>query len=112
MECRGFPGPGAAKQRVLFNPMREYIHSDDSHVQHAFTQFKADHGKDYETEDVHNERLHAFRQNLRHVLAKMPAFANYKNSILLDLSSLITEKESRIRWPSIIWQTKLVILIF
>jgi formyltetrahydrofolate synthetase len=49
------------------NPMMEYIHSDDSHHQNQFGQFKDKHGKTYDTQLEHNERLHIFRQNLRYI---------------------------------------------
>lgn len=68
LNCRDFPGPGnEARHRVLVNPMREFIHSDESHVNHEFEQFKDKHNKDYDTKLEHNERLHIFRQNLRYI---------------------------------------------
>lgn len=64
LSCRDFPGPGA-RARASANPMREFIHSDDSHVHEAFDEFKDEHDKDYDTQLEHKERLHIFRQNLR-----------------------------------------------
>lgn len=68
MQCRNFPGPGdQAQHRILMNPMREYIHSDDSHHHHEFGLFKHRHGKNYDTELEHASRLHIFRQNYRYI---------------------------------------------
>jgi C1A family cysteine protease len=65
MKCRDFPGPGAAK--ALVNPMAEFIHNDGSNVHSQFEEFKDKHGKKYETQIEHAERLHTFRQNLRYI---------------------------------------------
>lgn len=65
MKCRDFPGPGAS--HVLVNPMREFIHNDDSFVDSSFDHFKNKHNKEYEHEIEHKERLHLFRQNLRYI---------------------------------------------
>jgi len=64
LKCRDFPGPGA-KNRISANPMREFIHKDDSHNLHSFQNFKNGHGKKYEANAEHQERMHIFRQNLR-----------------------------------------------
>ena len=66
LKCQGFPGPGA-RHRALVNPMKEFIHSDDTHVHHQFDEFKKDHGKEYDSNLEHKERLHLFRQNLRYI---------------------------------------------
>jgi len=66
MKCSDFPGPGA-RSRVIANPMREFIHSDESHVHDEFDQFKDKHGVKYPTQLEHQERLHIFRQNLRYI---------------------------------------------
>lgn len=68
LKCRDFPGPGA-KNRASVNPMREFIHSDDSHVHQEFTNFQKNHGKKYQTSMEHKERQHIFRQNLRYINA-------------------------------------------
>lgn len=68
LNCGGFPGPGdAARHRVLANPMREFIHQDETHVHHEFNEFKDANGKKYDTHLEHQERLHAFRQNMRYI---------------------------------------------
>lgn len=64
LKCRDFPGPGA---RTLSNPMRQFIHADESNVHSSFEEFKNKHNKQYETEIEHTERLHVFRQNLRYI---------------------------------------------
>lgn len=68
MQCRDFPGPGDQTQhQILMNPMREYIHSEDSHHHHRFNMFKNHHNKDYDTELEHHSRMHIFRQNSRYI---------------------------------------------
>lgn len=47
--------------------MKEFIHSDDSHVQSHFTDFKNTHDIEYDTNIEHNARLNIFRQNLRYI---------------------------------------------
>ena len=66
LKCRDFPGPGI-QNRVSANPMREFIHSDESHMHNQFDDFKNKHGKNYPTELEHKQRLHLFRQNLRYI---------------------------------------------
>ena len=66
MKCQLFPGPGD-RHRVLVNPMREYIHSDETNLHHEFKSFKNFHAKKYSSEIEHKERMHVFRQNLRYI---------------------------------------------
>lgn len=49
------------------NPMREYIHNDDSHHSSLFDTFKKSHDKNYDTQLEHHSRLHIFRHNLRYI---------------------------------------------
>lgn len=65
MKCRDFPGPGSG--RVLTNPMREFIHNDESNIHSQFDEFKNKHNKEYNTRIERTERLHVFRQNLRYI---------------------------------------------
>ncbi|XP_076276388.1 C1 family peptidase 26-29-p isoform X3 [Lasioglossum baleicum] len=67
LTCVSFPGPGD-KHIYTFNPMREFIHNYDAHVNEAFEGFKKAHGKEYESEIEHHKRKEVFRQNLRYVL--------------------------------------------
>ena len=48
------------------NPMREFIHGDDSHVDEMFDHFKHKHSKRYQDDVEHERRKHAFRHNLRY----------------------------------------------
>jgi hypothetical protein len=66
LKCRLFPGPGAFN-RVSINPMREFIHSDDSNTESQFEDFKNKHNKEYNTHVEHEERQHIFRTNLRYI---------------------------------------------
>jgi hypothetical protein len=67
LQCGDFPGPGAQRHNVIFNPMREFFHNDASHVEHEFNEFKDEHDKEYYTHLEHKERQHIFRQNLRYI---------------------------------------------
>lgn len=64
MTCEGFPGPGD-KHVYTFNPMREFIHGHDAHVNEEFDKFVKVHNKDYESPLNHTKRKEIFRQNLR-----------------------------------------------
>lgn len=62
--CVEFPGPGE-KHIYTFNPMREFIHNYDHHVNEAFDEFKEKHGKTYDGHKDHLKRKELFRQNMR-----------------------------------------------
>ncbi|KAF4525522.1 hypothetical protein B566_EDAN014908 [Ephemera danica] len=66
MTCTGFPGPGD-KHVYTFNPMREFVHMYDAHVDSAFEQFKRTHSKQYPDHKEHGKRMDIFRQNLRYI---------------------------------------------
>ena len=65
MTCGDFPGPGTAEHHILHNPMKEYIHHNDKHVQEMFVNFKNTHKPVYTGEKEHAQRQHNFRQNVR-----------------------------------------------
>lgn len=65
LTCGPFPGPGSSEHRVLANPMIEYIHNHDRHITEMFELFKTTHGKAYQHDMEHSQRLHNFRQNVR-----------------------------------------------
>jgi hypothetical protein len=69
MTCTGFPGPGD-KHIYTFNPMREFVHNYEDHVDSAFEQFKRIHTKVYPDHSEHGKRKDIFRQNLRCDLQK------------------------------------------
>nr|KAF7397988.1 hypothetical protein H0235_015996 [Vespula pensylvanica] len=62
--CISFPGPGD-KHIYTFNPMQEFIHNYDEHVNVAFKKFKKTHQKYYKNETEHIKRKELFRQNMR-----------------------------------------------
>jgi len=69
LTCGPFPGPGSSSERrVSMNPMHEFIHHDDNHVQDAFHRFRRAHSKNYKDAATHEKRKHNFRQNLRSVV--------------------------------------------
>jgi hypothetical protein len=65
LTCGSFPGPGKFDHHATMNPMREFIHSDDSHTDKMFDDFKDRYNKNYKDQHEHAKRKHAFRQNLR-----------------------------------------------
>lgn len=67
MTCVGFPGPGD-KHVYTFNPMREFIHNYDTHVNEAFEDFKKTHNKEYVNHVDQLMRKEVFRQNLRYIV--------------------------------------------
>ena len=65
MTCGGYPGPGDAEHRVLMNPMAEFIHGHDSHVDPMFEKFKKKHGKKYANGLEEIKRKMLYRDNIR-----------------------------------------------
>ncbi|XP_043245653.1 digestive cysteine proteinase 2-like [Amphibalanus amphitrite] len=68
-KCSGW-NPGAGEHNYLMNPMREFIHNDDSHVEESFAAFKARHGRQYEDDKEHTQRKNHFRHNMRYIHSK------------------------------------------
>lgn len=62
--CVSFPGPGD-KHIYTFNPMREFIHNYEGHLDEAFHNFKKTHKKTYDSDLDHKYRKNIFRQNMR-----------------------------------------------
>jgi len=75
--CHGFPGPGS-DHIFTFNPMREFIHGHDNHVEDAFDTFRKHHGKKYNNETEHEHRKNIFRQNMRYIHSKNRAGLTYR----------------------------------
>lgn len=69
LTCTSFPGPGD-RHIYTFNPMKEFIHNYDKHVETAFDHFRKRHGKDYSGDVEHSKRKEVFRQNLRFIHSK------------------------------------------
>ncbi|XP_058801571.1 digestive cysteine proteinase 1 [Phymastichus coffea] len=64
--CISFPGPGE-HHIYLFNPMQEFIHNYQNHVDIAFNKFITTHKKNYLNELDHKKRKDHFRHNLRYI---------------------------------------------
>lgn len=62
--CVSFPGPGE-NHIYTFNPMREFIHNYEDHLDEAFYNFKKTHKKYYNNDMDHKYRKEIFRQNIR-----------------------------------------------
>ncbi|ESP01269.1 hypothetical protein LOTGIDRAFT_111926, partial [Lottia gigantea] len=80
LTCGGFPGPGV-ERRVRMNPMREFVHHDDSHVEEMFQSFKKTHQKLYKDDKEHQERQHIFRHNLRYINSKNRAGLSFNLAV-------------------------------
>jgi len=52
---------------LLLNPMKEFVHHDESHMEAHFENFKTTHGRQYGHMAEHEERKNNFRQNLRYI---------------------------------------------
>ncbi|KAK1118855.1 hypothetical protein K0M31_014626 [Melipona bicolor] len=77
MTCISFPGPGD-KHIYTFNPMREFIHNYDAHVNEAFEDFKKTHSKEYTDHVDQLIRKEIFRQNLRFIHSTNRAVKSYQ----------------------------------
>ncbi|XP_003494144.1 digestive cysteine proteinase 1 [Bombus impatiens] len=89
MTCVGFPGPGD-KHVYTFNPMREFVHNYDTHVNEAFEDFKKTHNKEYVNHVDQLMRKEVFRQNLRFIHSTNRANKGYQLSVnhLVDRTEL------------------------
>ncbi|XP_049834066.1 digestive cysteine proteinase 1 [Schistocerca gregaria] len=76
MTCTSFPGPGS-KHIYTFNPMKEFVHNYDKHVDKAFEEFKHIHKKSYVSDIEHSQRKELFRQNMRFIHSKNRANVGY-----------------------------------
>lgn len=81
--CVSFPGPGE-NHIYTFNPMQEFIHNHDEHVNVAFNKFKKSHKKTYADEIEHTQRKELFRQNMRFIHSVNRANLGYR----LDVNHL------------------------
>ncbi|XP_046739827.1 digestive cysteine proteinase 1 [Diprion similis] len=75
--CVTFPGPGE-NHIYTFNPMREFVHNYDEHVNTEFDHFGKAHKKHYTTELEQKRRKEVFRQNLRYIHSKNRANLGYQ----------------------------------
>ncbi|XP_014483749.1 PREDICTED: digestive cysteine proteinase 1 [Dinoponera quadriceps] len=75
--CASFPGPGE-NHIYTFNPMREFIHNYEGHVDEAFDNFKTTHKKHYSNDLDHKSRKEVFRQNMRFIHSTNRANLGYQ----------------------------------
>nr|XP_033327937.1 digestive cysteine proteinase 1 [Megalopta genalis] len=92
LTCVSFPGPGE-KHIYTFNPMREFVHNYDAHVNEAFEGFKKAHSKDYASEVEHHTRKEVFRQNVRFIHSTNRANKGYQ----LDINRLADRTELELK---------------
>ncbi|OXA62896.1 Counting factor associated protein D [Folsomia candida] len=66
LSCGDFPGPGVSHHKTIatFNPMKEFIHNEDRHVQTNFEEFINTHNKQYKHDREHHHRLNVLRGRL------------------------------------------------
>ncbi|KAK7484063.1 hypothetical protein BaRGS_00024675 [Batillaria attramentaria] len=72
---------GSMEHYITLNPMREFIHGEDSHTHEMFSKFKATHSKSYPDDKEHESRKHIFRQNVRFINSKNRAGLSYKMAV-------------------------------
>lgn len=77
VSCQSFPGPGE-NHIYTFNPMKEFIHNYEDHVESAFDNFKKNHNKEYDSPKEHVQRFEVFRQNLRFIHSHNRANRGYE----------------------------------
>ncbi|XP_073986481.1 C1 family peptidase 26-29-p [Rhodnius prolixus] len=81
MTCTHFPGPGHY-HTATFNPLREFVHHDDAHVDRAWEDFISTHNKRYNAAELeHHRRKEVFRQNLRFIHSKNRAKLGFTLSV-------------------------------
>jgi len=66
-KCVPYPDGAGLSANHLFNPMSEFVHHDESHLDEHFNAFKDTHDKKYEHEMEEEIRKNHFRQNLRFI---------------------------------------------
>ncbi|XP_011499538.1 PREDICTED: digestive cysteine proteinase 1 [Ceratosolen solmsi marchali] len=90
--CISFPGPG--DQYVYsFNPMQEFIHNYQDHVDAAFNNFKNAYKKNYGHDLEHRKRKEHFRHNLRYIHSMNRANLGFQ----LDVNHLADRTDSEIK---------------
>ena len=73
------PGPGVSHSHIYhMNPAKEFVDHVDAHVESAFDEFKAKHGKKYGSSKEHNVRKDIFRQNMRLIHSHNRKHTTYK----------------------------------
>ncbi|XP_032691451.1 digestive cysteine proteinase 1 [Odontomachus brunneus] len=87
--CVSFPGPGE-NHIYTFNPMREFIHNYEDHLDEAFYNFKKTHKKYYNNDMDHRYRKEIFRQNIRFIHSMNRANLGYQLTVnhLVDRTDL------------------------
>jgi len=83
LQCGDFPGPGIDHHRTIatFNPMKEFVHHFDEHIEKEFGNFVTAHNKRYKHEKEHHERMNVFRHNFRYIQSKNRQGLTYKLGI-------------------------------
>ncbi|OXU23840.1 hypothetical protein TSAR_007465 [Trichomalopsis sarcophagae] len=90
--CVSFPGPG--EHRIYtFNPMKEFIHNHQAHVDMAFDRFKKTHNKNYAHDLEHKQRKEHFRHNLRFIHSINRANLGFT----LDVNHLADRNEAELK---------------
>ncbi|KAF6215755.1 hypothetical protein GE061_000088 [Apolygus lucorum] len=77
MTCTSFPGPGI-KSVASFNPIKEFVHNYDEHIEDSWNEFKKTHKKEYKGQIEHHKRRAVFRDNHRFVHSHNRGNVGYK----------------------------------
>ena len=69
MTCQDYPTPPGVRHVYTFNPIEEFVHSREDHVDDAWESYMTSHPKEYmKNSTAAYERLlrkETFRQNIR-----------------------------------------------
>ncbi|CAA9998471.1 unnamed protein product [Nesidiocoris tenuis] len=77
MTCTGFPGPGL-QSVATFNPIKEFVHNYDDHIENAWQGFLQKHNRKYRSDSEHHSRRRIFRDNHRFVHSTNRAGLSYQ----------------------------------
>ena len=88
-ECRSFPGPGIDHVST-HNPIKEFTHGHDKHIDADFTDFKNKHGKNYEDQTEEEKKRANFVHNHRFIHSMNRKNKKYQLKVnhLADLSTV------------------------
>ncbi|XP_003745141.1 counting factor associated protein D [Galendromus occidentalis] len=88
-QCTKLPTASQSSARHLFDPIREFVSNNDSHVDEHFAEFKNTHGKAYESASEDRKRRHNFHHKMR--------FVNSMNRRNLSYALALNERSDQSR---------------
>ncbi|KAJ8681268.1 hypothetical protein QAD02_017055 [Eretmocerus hayati] len=91
--CVSFPGPGD-QYIYTFNPMKEFVHNHQEHVDAAWNSFDSFHKKNYAHDLERMERKEHFRKNLRFIHSMNRANLGFQ----LEVNHLADRSDAEIKF--------------